>query len=68
MGLGYYPGEACVVSSYRVFPSSSNKHHFTGRMMKLALHEAGHCLGASHCSAPRCIMQDAGGKMHLDKL
>ncbi len=67
MGLGYCPGAACVISTYRVSPSSANRAQFNNRMVKLALHELGHNFGAPHCPVTNCIMKDAEGKMHLDR-
>lgn len=53
MGLGYCPGKACVVSSYRL----KNKANF----YKLVIHELGHNMGLQHCPVPTCYMRDAKG-------
>lgn len=53
MGLGYCPGKACIVSSYRL----KNKQHF----YKLVIHELGHNMGLQHCPVPTCYMRDAKG-------
>jgi archaemetzincin len=53
MGLGYCPGNACVVSSYRL----KNKKNFT----KLVVHELGHNMGLPHCPVSTCYMRDAKG-------
>jgi len=53
MGLGYCPGKACVVSSYRL----KNKVNF----YKLVIHELGHNMGLQHCPVPTCYMRDAKG-------
>lgn len=53
MGLGYCPGKACIVSSYRL----KNKQHF----FKLVIHELGHNMGLSHCPVASCYMRDAKG-------
>ena len=66
MGLGYCPGESCVISSFRVKRSSRNKEHFTRRMTVLALHELGHTYSLPHCKNDPCLMRDAEGKMNLD--
>ena len=66
MGLGYCPGESCIISSYRVKPTSGNYHHFINRMIILALHELGHTYSLPHCPVKNCIMNDAEGKMKLD--
>jgi hypothetical protein len=28
MGLGFCPGESCVISSFRILPTSINKNNF----------------------------------------
>lgn len=56
MGLGYRPGNACVISSYRL--SKKNK---TEQFYKVALHELGHTEGLSHCKVKTCLMRDAEG-------
>ncbi|SHM86011.1 zinc-dependent metalloprotease family protein [Chitinophaga sp. CF418] len=53
MGLGYCPGKACVVSSYRL----KDKQHF----YKLVIHELGHNMGLQHCPVSTCYMRDAKG-------
>jgi len=53
MGLGYCPGKACIVSSYRL----KNKENF----YKLVIHELGHNMGLQHCPVPTCYMRDAKG-------
>lgn len=53
MGLGYCPGRACVVSSYRL----KNKNNF----YKLVIHELGHNMGLQHCPVATCYMRDAKG-------
>lgn len=53
MGLGYCPGKACIVSSYRL----KNKQNF----YKVVIHELGHNMGLQHCPDPTCYMRDAKG-------
>ncbi|PWV49611.1 matrixin family metalloprotease [Chitinophaga sp. S165] len=53
MGLGYCPGRACVVSSYRL----KNKKNF----YKVVIHELGHNMGLQHCADSTCFMRDAKG-------
>jgi archaemetzincin len=53
MGLGYMPGRACVVSSYRL----KNKANF----YKVVLHEAAHTTGLPHCPEKTCYLRDAKG-------
>ncbi len=62
MGLGFTPGNACVISTYRL-----NKIRFTALFYKLALHELGHTQGLSHCPNKTCYMRDANGGNHLDE-
>ena len=57
MGLGYCPGNACVVSTYRL----SGKDIYS-QLYKLCLHEWGHTLGLSHCAVSTCFMMDVEGK------
>lgn len=56
MGLGYKPGNSCVVSSFRI-PDKKNLH-------KVVLHEFLHSRGLPHCQKddPLCYMKDAKGK------
>ena len=56
MGLGYRPGNACIVSSFRL--SKKNK---TEQFYKVALHELGHTQGLPHCKTRTCLMRDAEG-------
>jgi archaemetzincin len=54
-GLGYLPGESCIVSTFRI----QGKKSFEQRLKKICLHEVGHNLGLPHCSDPACLMVDA---------
>lgn len=60
-GLGFMPGESCIVSSYRLKPSAKNEEHFYERLSKVVIHELGHNFGLDHCSNSKCIMRDAEG-------
>ncbi len=62
MGLGYCPGNACIVSTYRL-----SKIDLNGQFYKVALHELGHTQGLGHCTEKTCIMRDAEGGNHLDE-
>lgn len=57
-GLGYCPGESCIVSSHRLSKSTS-KENFIERLKKVSCHEMGHNFGLPHCPNKACIMQDA---------
>jgi len=56
MGLSLRPGDACVVSTYRLKRKDD--------LWKVAMHEFLHSRGLSHCKKdnPKCLMQDAHGK------
>jgi archaemetzincin len=56
-GLGYRPGVACVISTFRL--NHSSKKLFISRLQKVALHEIGHNYGLPHCKTQFCVMQDA---------
>ncbi len=55
-GLGYRPGPACVVSTYRL---KSNPDLFLSRLKKICVHELGHNFGLEHCETKTCLMQGA---------
>lgn len=66
MGLGYSPGHACVVSTFRPAKTAKNKTHLQQRLLKLVIHEMGHNFNLPHCSNEECFMVDAEGQMKLD--
>ncbi len=66
MGLGFRPGNACVISTFRIKKELKNQEQQSGRFLKVALHELGHNFGLDHCPNQRCIMVDAEGKNKLD--
>lgn len=55
-GLGYQPGPACVVSTFRL---KSDAQKFVSRFSKVVVHELGHNLGLPHCPNKGCFMADA---------
>ena len=67
MGLGYKPGKACVVSTYRLRKTAASQKHFQQRLFKVVVHEMGHNFGLDHCPDETCIMVDAEGQMKLDQ-
>jgi archaemetzincin len=67
MGLGYQPGKACIVSSFRPAKKATSKQHLQERLLKLLLHEMGHNFSLPHCANEKCFMVDAEGKMKLDE-
>ncbi len=62
MGLGFQPGNACVVSTFRL-----NKHNLADQFFKVSVHELGHTQGLPHCPNKTCFMRDAEGGNHLDE-
>jgi archaemetzincin len=62
MGLGFQPGNACVISTYRL-----NKTKIADQFYKLALHELAHTQGLPHCPNKTCFMRDAEGGNYLDE-
>ncbi len=67
-GLGYRPGNACVVSSFRLRSNENGKT--MERLRKVCMHELGHNLGLKHCtSGALCVMQDAAETIRtIDKV
>lgn len=62
MGLGYMPGKACVVSTFRLAKSNQRE-----QFHKVVLHEFGHTQGLPHCLEKTCFMRDAEGGNPLDE-
>lgn len=62
MGLGFCPGTACVVSTYRL--RGKNRME---KFRKVTLHELAHTEGLPHCPDPHCYMRDAKGKDYLEE-
>src|SRR6202000_1310347 len=54
MGLGFQPGNACVISAFRL-----SKSNLSEQLYKIALHELGHTQGLPHCKNKICYMRDA---------
>lgn len=55
-GLGYCPGQAAIVSTFRL----SKPGKTIERLKKVVIHEIGHNLGLKHCSQhEQCVMDDA---------
>lgn len=55
-GLGYRPGDAAIVSVYRL----SKPGLTIRRLQKVSVHEIGHNLGLKHCTQNKhCVMDDA---------
>jgi len=56
-GLGYKPGESCIISTYRL--KNIKADLFISRVQKISVHEIGHNMGLDHCDIEKCVMQDA---------
>lgn len=67
MGLGFQPGNACVVSLYRLRKNSRGGPGLKERLLKVVLHELGHNFGLPHCTDQHCIMADAEGRDKLNE-
>ncbi|MEO8515242.1 MAG: Zn-dependent protease [Flavobacterium sp.] len=61
MGLGNCPGNACVVSSFRLSKKKKSEQFY-----KVILHELGHTQGLRHCLTKTCYMRDAQGGNLVD--
>lgn len=61
MGLGFCPGNACVISNYRLKDKSPKN------VFKVVIHEVGHTSGLSHCPIKTCYMRDAKGGDHTSE-
>ncbi len=62
MGFGYNPGNACVVSSFRLSKANQQEQFY-----KVAIHELGHTQGLPHCEEKTCFMRDAEGGNPLNE-
>lgn len=62
MGLGFRPGNACVVSSFRL-----KKEKLYSQFYKVCIHELGHTEGLDHCAEKTCFMRDAEGGNPTDE-
>ena len=62
MGLGFQPGNACVVSTFRL-----SKSNLADQLFKVSIHELGHTQGLPHCPDKTCYMQDAEGGNPTDQ-
>lgn len=62
MGLGFRPGNSCVVSSFRL-----TKGKVSSQFYKVCIHELGHTSGLDHCPEKTCFMRDAEGGNPTDE-
>ncbi|NRD24436.1 matrixin family metalloprotease [Winogradskyella litoriviva] len=56
-GLGYRPGQSCIISTFRL--KNTKSETYKNRLRKISVHEIGHNLGLNHCPSENCVMQDA---------
>jgi archaemetzincin len=61
MGLGFCPGPACVISTFRL--KGKTESITIDRLIKVILHELGHNIGLPHCPTKGCFMEDANEKV-----
>lgn len=59
-GLGYRPGQASIVSSFRL---GEGHPLLIQRLQKVAVHEIGHNRGLSHCKNKSCVMRSAAERL-----
>ena len=57
------PGQAAVVSTFRLKKKARDAAHVQRRLNNTALHEVGHTFGLDHCTEALCPMQDAEGSI-----
>jgi archaemetzincin len=62
MGLGFCPGRACVVSTFRLSPQ-----YRRAQLFKVSMHELGHTQGLQHCKVKTCLMRDADGRNSINE-
>ena len=60
-GLGWMPGRACVVSTFRLGRTKVSREQFVRRFVDVVKHELGHTFGLAHCATVGCLMEDAKG-------
>jgi archaemetzincin len=62
-GFGYMPGDASVVSTFRLGRNNAGKGLLYERTLKILLHEIGHNTGLEHCNDSDCLMADYDGSI-----
>ena len=60
-GMGYLPGNSCVISDFRFMSKDTAIFHH--RMRNVIIHEIGHNAGLPHCSDNNCIMSKTNGNV-----
>ena len=68
-GMGYLPGNSCIISDIKFWPNDSAVYNYGLR--KIIKHEIGHNAGLPHCSDSNCIMSETNGHFsnldHIEK-
>ena len=60
-GMGFQPGNSCVVSDYRF--RTPNTTVFNNILRNVIIHEVGHNLGLPHCKDNKCNMSTNTGQI-----
>jgi len=58
-GMGYLPGNSCVISDNRFWINDSKIFNY--RLRNVILHEIGHNAGLPHCPDKKCLMSKMSG-------
>jgi archaemetzincin len=58
-GLGYQPGNSCVVSDFKFGTPIITQ--LTYRLKNVIIHEIGHNIGLPHCTDEKCVMSESNG-------
>ena len=58
-GMGYLPGNSCVISDNRFWINDAEIFNY--RLRNVILHEIGHNAGLPHCPDKKCLMSDMNG-------
>jgi archaemetzincin len=70
-GEAYVPGNAALISLWRLKPEfyreNAGTNVFAVRMLKEAVHELGHTLGIQHCPKSYCVMHFSNSIFDTDK-
>lgn len=66
MGLGYCPGNAAIISTFRLQKGAVPADVLTARTINVCLHEMGHTFSLPHCRIQNCLMRAAHGHLPSD--
>lgn len=67
-GLSYQSGDFALISDYRLHQYKRSADSVYYYLTKVALHEAGHMYGLTHCKSISCIMESVEVKQHITTL